>query len=42
MNKPVIMKEFDDFFAKVDKNKDGKVDRWELYEYCINNMKPTD
>jgi hypothetical protein len=23
MNRPVIMKEFDQFFAKVDKNKDG-------------------
>jgi hypothetical protein len=40
MNRPVIMKEFDQFFNKVDTNKDGKIDRWELYEFCVYNMKP--
>jgi hypothetical protein len=40
MKRPVVQKGFDDFFAKVDINNDGKIDRWELYSYCINNMAP--
>ena len=25
---------------KVDINNDGKIDRWELYTYCMHNMTP--
>lgn len=25
-----------------DGNKDGKVDRWELYHHCLNNYEPID
>lgn len=36
----MVQKEFDEFFNKVDINGDGKIDRWELFSYCINNMAP--
>lgn len=39
-NKKMVQKGFDDFFRKVDTNNDGKIDRWELYQYCINNITP--
>ncbi len=25
---------------KADLNGDGKLDRWELYEYCVNSYQP--
>ena len=37
-NKKMVQKNFEDFFHKVDTNNDGKIDRWELYEYCIKNI----
>jgi len=40
MNRKMVQKSFEDFFAKVDANNDGKIDRWELYDYCIKNMTP--
>lgn len=40
MNKTLVQKEFDEFFNKVDINNDGKIDRWELYTYCMHNMRP--
>lgn len=40
LNKKLVQKEFDQFFRKVDTNNDGKIDRWELYEYCMNNLTP--
>ena len=39
-NKKMVQKEFDQFFAKVDTNNDGKIDRWELYDYCLKNITP--
>ena len=36
----MVQKNFEDFFKKVDTNNDGKIDRWELYEYCIKNIAP--
>ena len=39
-NKKMVQKGFEDFFKKVDTNNDGKIDRWELYEYCIHNITP--
>jgi hypothetical protein len=41
-NKKMIQKNFENFFQKVDTNKDNKIDRWELYDYCINNITPDD
>lgn len=38
----IVKKEFDEFFAKTDANADGKIDRWELYDYCMNNMQPAE
>jgi Ca2+-binding EF-hand superfamily protein len=29
-NKQMVTKEYEEFFAKVDTNNDGKIDRWEL------------
>ena len=40
LNKKMVQTEFDNFFKKVDTNNDGKIDRWELYEYCIKNISP--
>ena len=40
LNKKMVQKNFEDFFKKVDTNNDGKIDRWELYEYCIKNITP--
>ena len=39
-NKKLVQKEYEQFFRKVDTNNDGKIDRWELYEYCMNNLTP--
>lgn len=39
-NKKMVQKNFQDFFDKVDTNHDGKIDRWELYDYCIHNITP--
>jgi Ca2+-binding EF-hand superfamily protein len=36
----MVQREFEDFFTKVDTNKDGKIDRWELYDYCLKNITP--
>ena len=40
MQRKVVQREFDTFMKKVDINQDGKIDRWELYQYCLNHMKP--
>ena len=42
LNKKLVQKGFDDFFKKVDTSKEGKIDRWELYEYCLKNITPDD
>jgi Ca2+-binding EF-hand superfamily protein len=39
-DRKIVQKNFDSFFQDVDKGKDGKIDRYELYEYCIDNLKP--
>lgn len=36
----MVQREFEEFFAKVDTNNDGKIDRWELYDYCLKNITP--
>ena len=41
-NKKLVQKDFEMFFRKVDTSHDGKIDRWELYNYCIKNIKPED
>ena len=41
-DKQLITKDFETFFKKVDTSHDGKIDRWELYLYCIKNIKPDD
>ena len=41
-DKKLIIKDFESFFTKVDTSHDGKIDRWELYNYCIKNIKPED
>jgi len=38
----MVSKRYEDFFSTVDTNNDGKIDRWELYEYCIKNITPED
>lgn len=40
MNRKMVQTQFEQFFAKVDTNNDGKIDRWELYDYCIKNITP--
>ena len=39
-DKKMVQRNFEDFFKKVDTNHDGKIDRWELYDYCINHITP--
>ena len=39
-DRKMVQKNFEDFFQKVDTNHDNKIDRWELYEYCMNNITP--
>lgn len=39
-NRKMVQKSYEEFFAKVDTNHDGKIDRWELYEYCLKNITP--
>jgi len=39
-NKRMVQKSFEQFFQNVDTNNDGKIDRWELYEYCMKNITP--
>lgn len=39
-NKKMVQREFEGFFTKVDTNNDGKIDRWELYDYCLKNITP--
>ena len=39
-NKKMVQKEYETFFRKVDTNNDGKIDRWELYDYCVKNITP--
>lgn len=39
-DRKMVQREFEDFFRKVDTNKDNKIDRWELYDYCIKNIEP--
>ena len=36
-NNTAVQKNFDNFFRKVDVNGDNKVDRSELYSYCLSN-----
>jgi hypothetical protein len=40
LNRKMVQKEYEEFFTKVDTNKDGKIDRWELYDYCLKNITP--
>lgn len=42
MNKRMVQKNFEEFFQKVDTNDDNKIDRWELYDYCLANITPED
>jgi Ca2+-binding EF-hand superfamily protein len=37
--KESVRKNHATFFAMADNNGDGKIDRWELYDYCVKNMK---
>ena len=37
--KETVKRDHNDFFSKVDVSGDGKIDRWELYNYCLNNMR---
>lgn len=39
-NRKMVQKSYEDFFNKVDTNRDGKIDRWELYDYCLKNITP--
>jgi Ca2+-binding EF-hand superfamily protein len=43
-NKPLIKKSiresFFEMIANADSNGDGKLDRWELYEYCVGSYIP--
>lgn len=41
INRKMVQKGFEDFFRQVDTNNDNKIDRWELYEYCIKNIEPS-
>lgn len=40
-NRTMVTRNLETFFATVDTNGDGKIDRWELYEYCVKNITPT-
>ncbi len=35
--KSKIKKEFFEMVLKADQNGDGKLDKWELYEFCVSN-----
>ena len=39
-NRKLVTRNFEAFFNTVDANNDGKIDRWELYEYCLKNITP--
>lgn len=39
-NRKMVQKNFEDFFQKVDTNHDNKIDRWELYDYCVRHVAP--
>lgn len=41
INRKMVQKGFEDFFRQVDTNNDNKIDRWELYDYCIKNIEPS-
>jgi len=41
-NKKMVQTKYDEFFTQVDTNNDGKIDRWELYDYCVKNITPED
>jgi Ca2+-binding EF-hand superfamily protein len=41
LNRKMVQKGFEDFFRQVDTNNDNKIDRWELYDYCIKNIEPS-
>jgi hypothetical protein len=32
-----VKKGFYEVLTGADTNGDGKIDRWEMYEYCVNN-----
>lgn len=36
-----VRRGFDDLIKGADRNRDGKVDRWELYEHCMKNYNGT-
>ena len=37
LHKRLTKKEFNRFLADADTNGDGKLDRWEIYNYCVKN-----
>ena len=37
-----IKEGFKELIQGADANKDGKVDRWELYQHCIKSYRPDD
>lgn len=40
LNRKSIRESFFEMIVNADSNGDGKVDRWELYEYCVKSYVP--
>ena len=41
-SKKMVERDFENFFRKVDKDNDNRIDRWDLYDYCLKNITPDD
>ena len=39
LNKRLVQRDFQTLIQEADTNGDGKLDRWEMYEYCMKTYK---
>ena len=42
LNKRLVQKDFAMLIQEADTNGDGKLDRWEMYEYCMKTYREDD
>lgn len=42
LRKKVAQKSFTDLIQAADANGDGKIDRWEMFDYCLKTYKEDD
>ena len=40
LNEKMIKDDFEYFFRKVDSDNDRRIDRWDLFDYCLKNVTP--